>query len=70
MWKTFIGNFNFEHRIGVEYLRSKDTNLTLSNTKQGTDLGAFDQTFHLLHVWLSSVKEKINICMKLAKIAF
>ena len=40
--------------IGVEYLRSEHTNLTLSNTKRGTDLGTlvvpFDQTFHPLHI--------------------
>ena len=38
--------------IGVEYHRST-FNLTLSNNKRGTDLGAlvvpFDQTFHPLH---------------------
>ena len=38
----------------VEYLRSEHTNLTLSNTKQGTDVGTlevpFEQTFHLLHL--------------------
>ena len=26
-----------EERIGVEYLKSEHTNLTLSNTKRGTD---------------------------------
>ena len=41
--------------IGVEFLRSDHTNLTLSNTKLGTDLGMLvvqlDQTFHPLHKW-------------------
>ena len=42
-----------KHKIGVDYLRSEHTNLTLSNTKWGTDLGMlvvrFDQSFHQLH---------------------
>ena len=37
MWNTFIGNFNVEHKL--EIISSEHKNLTLSNTKQGTDLG-------------------------------
>ena len=41
--------------MGVEHLRSEYINLTLSNTKQGTDLGVvvvpFEQTFYPLHTW-------------------
>ena len=65
MWKTFIGNFDFGHRIGIEYLSLEHTNLILFNTKQGTDLGtlvvSFDQTFHLLHVYcFFNLNMKVN----------
>ena len=59
MLETFIGNFDFVHRIGVEYLRSEHTNLTSSNTKWGTDLGTlvvpFEQTIYT-HTWLKQIQ--------------
>ena len=62
MWITFIGNFDLGHRIGVEYLRSEHTNLTLSSTKRGTDLGAlvvpFDHTCHPLH---RAINQKLQL---------
>ena len=46
-------NLNKSTKTGDRSLRLEHKDLTLSNTKWGTDLGTlvvpFDQTFHLLH---------------------
>ena len=53
----------FGHRIGVEYLRLEHTNLTLSNTKRGTNLGAlvvpFDQTCHPLDAYIVTSRKPV-----------